>query len=99
MHEAEHPATRQCSVQRACEPQGRELRREAETHGEYLDELQSRAADKVRLVACHFEPVDIARYLLTENASRAARYDVMHRHLPAQEAFSLLTPLQSVDPG
>ncbi len=64
VHEAEYLATGQCTAHTAGQPQGRvDQRLEAETHDECRDEQKSGIGDEVRLVECHLNPVETARYL------------------------------------
>jgi hypothetical protein len=64
MHEAEHFATGPCTAHTAGQPQRRVNQRlEAETHDEGRHEQESGVGDEVRLIECHFDPVETARYL------------------------------------
>src|ERR1035438_3628777 len=64
VHEAQHLATGHCPTHPACQPQARvDQRLEAETNDEGRDEQKSGVGDEVRLVECHLDPVETARYL------------------------------------
>jgi hypothetical protein len=64
VHETQHFATGQCTAHTAGQPQRRvDQRLEAETHDECRDEQQAGIGDEVRLVECHLDPVETARYL------------------------------------
>jgi hypothetical protein len=64
VHEAQHLATGHCPTHTARQPQARvDQRLEAETNDECRDEQKSGVGDEVRLVECHLDPVETARYL------------------------------------
>jgi hypothetical protein len=64
MHEAEHLAT----GERPADPAGESERRvderlQSEADDEARDEQQAGVGDEVRIVECHLDPVETARYL------------------------------------
>jgi hypothetical protein len=64
MHQGEHLAAGKCTADAAGEPQrGVDEPLDAEPDDEGRDEQQPGVCHEVRLVECHLDPVETARYL------------------------------------